>query len=233
MKKQLIISMMIMAGSMGAKADVMTLSFTNASGNAFGRLLTLNTESNTVSGTGLIEAHALSGTSTVDDVFKLNVKAGYDFDRDAPTWDTTAPTNGTNSKIHYESNGMAPGGGTDMFADGEILWFTVSGLEEGNSLNLSSFTLNGGLAKRVDFYYEHTSGTDGIQWFNSTATMPNAIDYTFSNDDIFGFAYYNTDGGTKGALAEITFDVIPEPATIGMLGLGALITLFIRRRTAR
>ena len=222
--------MIIMAGAISAKADVMTLSFTNASGNAFGRLLTLNTESNTVSGTGLIEAHALSGTSTVDDEFTLNVKAGYDFDSAAPTWDTTAPTNGTNSKIHYESNGMAPGGGTDMFADGEILWFTVSGLEEGNSLNLSSFTLNGGLAKRVDFYYEHTSGTDGIQWFNSTATMPNAIDLTFSNDDIFGLAYYNTDGGTKGYLSEITFDVIPEPATLGLIASSGIGVLFIRRR---
>jgi len=230
MKKQLIISMIIMAGSMGAKADVMTLSFTNASGSAFGRLLTLNTESNTVSGNGLIEAHALSGTSTVNDEFKLDVKAGYDFDRDAPTWDTTAPTNGTNSKVHYDSDGMAPGGGTDNFADGEILWFAVSGLDEGNSLNLSSFTLNGGLAKRVDFYYEHTSGTDGIQRFNSGGTMPNAIDYTFSNDDIFGFAYYNTDGGTKGALAEITFDVIPEPATLGLIASVGIGVVFIRRR---
>ena len=230
MKKQLIITMIIMAGSMGAKADVMALSFTNASGNAFGRLLTLNTESNTVSGTGLIEAHALSGTSTVDDVFTLGVKAGYDFVKGAATWDTTAPTNGTNTKVHYDSDGIAPGGGTDNFAKGEILWFAVSGLETGNSLNLSSYTISGNLPKNVDFYYEHTSGTDGIQWVDTQAVTTTDIDVTLSNGDIFGFASGLTNIKENGSLAGITFDVIPEPASLGLVASVGIGVLFIRRR---
>ena len=208
------------------------MSFTKGTGNISGQTdsLILNTETLVVGGGGLTNATTLSGTSTVNDEFTLDVNSGYAFVRAPLTWDTTA--HASNNIIRYETDGLAPFGDSEnTFSAGEILFFTVSGLETGNSLNLSSYTLNGGLAKRVDFYYEQDGG--GIQRFNTLGSMPNAIDLTFSNDDIFGLAYYNTDGGTKGYLSEITFDVIPEPATIGMLGLGALITLFIRRRTAR
>ena len=228
MKKQLIISMIIMAGSMGAKAE-MTLSFTNGTGNATSATpsMTLNTETLVDSGVvALRNASVLSGTSTVNDEFSLDGGYGFGFDRDNPSWDTTVSTN--DHRLRYNSNGLAPNGGTDQFATGEILWFTVSGLETGNSLKLSSYTLNGGLAKRVDFYYEQDGG--GIQYFNTRATMPQAIDFTFSNDDKFGFAYYNIDTESKGNLGGITFDVIPEPATLGLVASVGIGVLFIRRR---
>jgi hypothetical protein len=81
----------------------------------------------------------------------------------------------------------------------------------------------------VDFFYEQSSGD--IQRFNTTfADNPTAIDYTFSNGDKFGFAYYKDNTEKRGNLGEITFDVIPEPATLGLVATAGIGVLFIRRR---
>jgi len=116
---------------------------------------------------------------------------------------------------------MAPDGGTDKFADGEILWFTVKNLDTGNSLNLSSYTILGNLPKNTDFLYEHTSGTNGIQRVDTTIATTD-IDVTLSNGDRFGFASWLGNLKENGNVGEITFRVISEPPA----GYDAFATLY-------
>jgi hypothetical protein len=52
-----------------------------------------------------------------------------------------------------------------------------------------------------------------------------AVNYTAAASD--------TGTGSRYVLSGFTADVIPEPATVGMLGLGALLTLALRRRMTR
>jgi len=189
------------------------MSFTKGTGNISGQTdsLILNTETLVVGGGGLTNATTLSGASAVNDEFTLDVNSGYAFVRAAPTWDTTAYA--SNNIIRYETDGLAPYGlSENTFSAGEILFFTVSGLEEGNSLNLSSYTISGNLPKNVDFYYEHTSGTDGIQRVDTLVTTTD-IDVSLSNGDTFGFASWLGNLKENGNVGEITFNVIPEPKT--------------------
>ncbi len=90
-----------------------------------------------------------------------------------------------------------------------------------------------------------TGDTAGLQW---AAFNPDNFDsYDLSTDLIAGLSFSAmtfdnvTGGGVLGSSfqtgkpAELdigTFELalIPEPATIGMLGLGAMITMFIRRK---
>ena len=222
MKKQLIISMIIMAGSMGAKAE-MALSLTNSTGQTIRSQtsdLTLNTGTLVDSG-GLSAGASLSGTSTVNDEFTLDVSSGYAFDRGDPKWDTTA--HATANKLRYTSDGLAPfGDSKNTFSKGEILFFTVSGLDAGNSLNLSSYTITGKLPKNMDFIYQR-SGDAVIQRVDTQAgATTTAIDVTLSNGDTFGFASWLGNLKENGSVGEITFDVIPEPVTLGRSTLGLI-----------
>jgi hypothetical protein len=226
MRKRILVAACLVIGAISAKAD-MALSFADASadGNTSGKTdsLILNTGTLAVSGGDLTNATALSGTSTVNDEFTLAVNIGFAFDRTNFAWDTT-PSTGTDNNIKYNDNGqgIAPDGDTGKFATGEILFFTVSGLDAGNSLKLSSYTISrrNGANKNVDFLYEHTSGTDGIQrvdTLNSDPVTATAIDVTLSNGDIFGFASWLTNNNSNGNVGGITFDVISEPATLGLI----------------
>ena len=44
-----------------------------------------------------------------------------------------------------------------------------------------------------------------------------------------GLAYDSDESDQGWSTQTIVFDTVPEPATIGLLGLGALITMLIRR----
>ncbi len=52
---------------------------------------------------------------------------------------------------------------------------------------------------------------------------------SFSASQLAGITFDGWDSGAKVESGKLLPSTIPEPATIGMLGLGALITLFIRR----
>ena len=192
---------------------IMILSFTYGDSNTLAQTdsLILNTETLVVGGGGLTNATTLSGASAVNDEFTLDVNSGYDFVKATPTWDTTASA--SSNAIVYNTDGLAPFGlSENTFSAGEILFFTVSGLEEGNSLNLSSYTILGNLPKNTDFLYEHTSGTNGIQRVDTTIATTD-IDVTLSNGDRFGFASWLGNLKENGNVGEITFRVISEAKT--------------------
>jgi hypothetical protein len=86
---------------------------------------------------------------------------------------------------------------------------------------------------------------DTINWaaWNPSADMTfGSLSYitlgsSLNNITLAGVAVNYTAADSAGSgryiLQQFTADVIPEPATVGMLGLGALITLALRRRMTR
>ena len=72
-----------------------------------------------------------------------------------------------------------------------------------------------------------------IDWSSGSSTLGLTYglgDRTWTNGIYFLHADYNNDVTTGNDLkTRVWADTIPEPATIGMIGLGALITLLIRR----
>jgi hypothetical protein len=86
---------------------------------------------------------------------------------------------------------------------------------------------------------------DAINWaaWSPGADMTfGSLSYTtlgssLNNITLAGVAVNYTAAASAGSgryiLQQFTADVIPEPATVGMLGLGALITLVLRRRMTR
>ncbi len=122
-------------------------------------------------------------------------------------------------------------------ADNSGLKFVIGGNGVNNQIN---GTGTASLAGDFTFDLSGASQTVGSSWtivdaasLNETFTTTfTVIGFTDAGSDLWtkdinGSKYYQFSEGT-GALT-----VIPEPATIGMLGLGALMTLLIRRMSTR
>jgi hypothetical protein len=131
--------------------------------------------------------------------------------------------------------------------------FTVANLGAGETLSLTSFSYTYTVVQPLNFQsgvYSSLSGYTGLSNMlggtenTSTAqTFTPNIDLTgnsvfsgLTNGQTVEFRIYLKDGSTNVSTRYHQLDnivlngtVIPEPASIGMLGLGALITLLIRR----
>jgi hypothetical protein len=132
--------------------------------------------------------------------------------------------------------------------------FTVTGLGAGETMDLTSITykytvvqplnMAVGLYSSVDGFASTAAQLDGVdtgtdytspQTFNQTVDLSSAGFQGLENEDVIEFRFYlaDTSNGTTRIhqLDDIVLNgsVVPEPATIGMLGLGTLITLLIRR----
>jgi hypothetical protein len=130
----------------------------------------------------------------------------------------------------YDDGLLAAGTGNDAFT------LTFTGLDDSLTYNLFA----GGLSLESDV---------GATWTISTTADGSTVQTTtYQNTDGYvSFTGITSVGGTftlnlndisdakspaagrNIGLSELTLTVIPEPATIGMLGLGALITMVIRR----
>jgi len=94
------------------------------------------------------------------------------------------------------------------------------GSTRANDLGLSSMTINGSA-------YVGTDTTFTLFDLGSISTQINTANITVTG---FSKPYEITQDAATG-IVQLT--LIPEPATIGMLGLGALITLVVRRQQRR
>jgi autotransporter-associated beta strand protein len=122
-----------------------------------------------------------------------------------------------------------------LLSDNAGLTFVIGGNGVNNKVTGAGNGTFGG-----DFYFDLTSAgtTVGDSW--TIQDLAGTVSYaaTFSVD---GFSnagsglWTKNEGGVDYQFSESTgiLTVIPEPATIGMLGLGALITLVIRRKMGR
>jgi len=209
-------------------------SASNETSIAFG----LNTSAGTINASGSSNDAGfdswvgLSGSGTANASFSLTMGVGYGFDTNAPSYDTTAYTaDPAKNVIRFRVNkgtvqGVMPLGSGSGFNTGEILHFTVSGLDAGQSFVLKGYNLKDKNAERVDLYYGPSA-----TFVDTTAAIMDVSseNIVLGNGDQFGLAY-NYASGTRSTVEGISFDVIPEPATIGMfagLGLGLF---WVRRR---
>jgi hypothetical protein len=113
--------------------------------------------------------------------------------------------------------------------------FAANGVDDSNSVGLD---LHGGTEALLD-----QSGTATITSFGtvqnidgSTAAFTQDFTFTYNGTDQYiGLSFAILNGSTApstyeaATLDSLTVSTIPEPATIGMLGLGAFLTLAIRR----
>lgn len=168
------------------------------------------------SATDGVYATALTGAGTY--TFELNI-AG---------WDMTSATVGDKFKF---AAGSAAGIAIELLADNTVrvqqfagdtsYRSTIMGLVEG----AHTFSIDFNFATDTSEYW-----VDGTNTYSFTD-----FGVTNSVEDISGMVV-TTAGSWTTAASSISIDsmglsVIPEPATIGMLGLGALLTLLIRRMT--
>jgi hypothetical protein len=105
-------------------------------------------------------------------------------------------------------------------------YFIVTGVENGGGTWDEYFNFGDPVSLGSDF------NTDGGSWTLETITSgaTNAISYGSSD---YGAAW-SSDGLLEGPLRmEILADVVPEPTTVSLIGLGALATLFVKRKRSR
>jgi hypothetical protein len=105
---------------------------------------------------------------------------------------------------------------------------------ESTITTLDSDAIGAGTDRAVVIRVE-ADGNGGADWTLSIDGAPegsgNIASFDFSKS--FSFAAYGQDDERSKIINSVTLNAIPEPATIGMLGLGAILTLLIRRYTGR
>jgi hypothetical protein len=180
----------------------------------------------TITGTGSIGFTVAGATETRNMTLNSQLLAGNTFTTITVTGSTS--TTGDFLKITNGSNVFT--GIWDV--DTTTLWGSVAG-----SLGASSFNVGTTGILNFDYDFSNESG-DLTVLTGGTLTLDQAL--TFGSATIGGTTltagdYAATDLTNLGitATGAGTLTVIPEPATIGMLGLGALITLLIRKQIRR
>jgi len=146
--------------------------------------------------------------------------------------DTTALAD-TDTLSALSAQRVLGGTGADT---GDVRWF----VEAGSSLYVSEVMGTAG-ATESNFSLDSTTA---LEWFSfdGTANISTAIGSSIGTDTLANLGWSNinaaglyfdmvntVDANHTGELATFSTTAVPEPATVGMLGLGALITLLIRR----
>lgn len=201
--------------------------------------ITVDTGANTASSghTGANNSMTVVEESpTIATTFTLTAQAGYAFDKTlgSETWNADAYA--SNSELRFDHNtnprGLAPRGASVRFSPNEILWFEVSGLDSGKTLEWNGYELHGGTdAAKLSVYYGDNTAPDSINLIEvATADRTFVSPFEFKNGDRFGFAH-TTGSGSRSGIMALDFDVVavPEPSSAALIGLGGL-ALILRRR---
>jgi hypothetical protein len=223
----------------------LTLSFTNhtstVSGGANEDQLVLQLDTQTLSAsapnagdpTGVNAWLALDGSTTENDSFFLDAEVGFGFDANDPDYDTSEyladPALNTYRFRFAQGTvfGFAPVGASAQFQTGEILHFTISGLEGGHRFVLTGYELRDNSSDRTDLFYG-----DGVTKVDTISPIMDVSgeNIILGNGDQFGFGYTAT-AGARSNLLNLTFDIvaIPEPGSLPLVGVGLLACLILRR----
>jgi len=156
---------------------------------------------------------------SAQDIFTLGVKLAAD---------TSAATtaNGTLTTFRTTTAGVTSFGGTQI---GNL---STNGV--GNNANLAvEYTLTVGATAAESTYGWKFTNLDTSWSVSGSEAMTTVIfDALTTGDGVYSYFNSRTFSSNSSGITGIdvySTTVIPEPATIGMLGLGALITLLIRR----
>ncbi len=185
---------------------------------------------------------ALSGSGTANDTFSMSMEAGFGFDPSSPSYSTTdysgtqnGPTNNT-FRFRFNagvSQGVSPlgqgvgfSGAQSGIVDSEIIHFTISGLDAGQSFVLKSFEVRDNNGDRIDLYYGA-----GLTMVDTTTftTDVSSLNIILGNGDQFGFGY-DRDTGNRSAFKGMTFDVVPEPGSISLIAAACAGLLLARKK---
>jgi hypothetical protein len=126
-------------------------------------------------------------------------------------------------------NNSESGDDTDAFDDGEFM--TISFNSAGTFQSIEFDRLGSGTDDTGDLSFDGGA----VFNFDGDSNNPLAINTIFSTNQIITLEHtgdLSPDSGTNTrgfGLEKITVNVVPEPATIAMLGLGGLIALLINR----
>jgi hypothetical protein len=138
---------------------------------------------------------------------------------------------GLNGGTFRFSQGVAGGTAMNLYSSSGVLFTTAGGAWLRLKADIS-FAGAAATITNVTIQNLTTSGSELTAYFDSGATQKTlALD---SDESLWNRAWVRT--GISTDTGKIYLDnlefvaAIPEPATIGMLGLGALVTLLLRRK---
>jgi hypothetical protein len=197
-----------------------------------------NTAGHETDGNGLFVVTGDSGTFTrklpndADNKYDTPFTSGaYSLDVNFAAWAFDAASEGDLWKLKAQDSSGADIAGIELGVNsgaGRIRMWTLA---DGGVTYYRAFTFNlaeaGGATASVEFDFDNNTVAyylDGSQENLFT---------DFAGTELAGMVY--TTSGTWGTAASalsidsMGLDVIPEPATIGMLGVGGLVTLLVRR----
>lgn len=171
---------------------------------------------------------------------------GVDTGVDLTIAEVAGGTPASNDSVFVDGSTLGGSGIDDIYGDGLIssgtgndsFSLTFTGLDDSLTYNLFA----GGLTVASDFgatWTISTTSADGAVQTNSYQDTEGYISFEgiTSVDGTFTLVLNDiSDGrspvdGRNIGLSELKLTVIPEPATIGMLGLGAVVMMAIRRHT--
>jgi autotransporter-associated beta strand protein len=200
---------------------------------------------NTISGLVTLDANATIGggstlklTGGVANNYVLSLSGGVALEVDSAITGSGGLTKTATSSADLTLKGLNTYTGNTtinlgnlLLADNAGLTFVIGASGVNNALTGAGTAILDG-----DFYFDLTSAgtTAGDLW-----TIASVTNQTFASTfKVDGFTDAGSDKWTKAITGSTYYEfseatgkltVIPEPATIGMLGLGAIITLLLRR----
>ena len=238
MKKQTIeiIAVALMAAMVAQAAALLDFSGGSTVTNSF--TYVFNMGANPVTMTpGFANSGALDGTrNTLTDggAGTLTLTAvGYAKDQfDTATW-----SGGTASDLGFWNSGLIATANNGGIRQNEAIVFTVSmdaALQSYLSTSSLSLRLVEYAASTVDTEAAlnlHTQASGDTVLASLTAAGSQSVNIALTDGMEFAFVgTYGTDNRADSNLASMAFDVIPEPATIGMIAFCGTALMFIRRR---
>ncbi len=145
------------------------------------------------------------------------------------------------------SNSLMLGSSANMYAEMRVTGDgTVRVYSNGVNVAISSAALNS--SNTFTMIVNDTDAAVSYSGYSDNSVAANTVDYYLNGTRLFndaalavisagttnglgriGFVNGSTRIGLDYLIDNISVEVIPEPATIGMLGLGALITILVRR----
>lgn len=200
----------------------------------------------------------LTGESSMDAAFELRMAAGFAFDHQAPTYDLTDHSGAEPSKNAgflrlRPSGGWAPRGDGNGFNSGEILHFTVRGLQANQRLRIKAFSMGSQNPERMNFYYNGVSVPEHREELTRVSPQVEGADARFDldakdilirNGERFGWGWATNKMGNRSGIRSIEFEVvevsesytaaIPESSTYPMclMLFASQLVLFGRRKPA-
>ena len=225
-------------------AENINIAGAGATGSA-GALRNVTGGNNTISGLVTLDANATIGggstlklTGGVANNYVLSLSGGVALEVDSAITGSGGLTKTATSSADLTLKGLNTYTGNTtinlgnlLLADNAGLTFVIGASGVNNALTGAGTAILDG-----DFYFDLTSAgtTAGDLW-----TIASVTNQTFASTfKVDGFTDAGSDKWTKAITGSTYYEfseatgkltVIPEPATIGMLGLGAIITLLLRR----